>query len=249
MPALVVFDADMLKAILIKEFSHFRNRYSPDVNEYPMKKMLHFIKDDHWKHVRSTLSPTFNSGKLRRMQQQIEACADVFVNNLQQKADNDEEFDFRKYCGAYTMDVIASTGFGLRIDSHNDPNNMFVQMANKLFDFSATNLRVFLFQTNRLLQLMANAHLADADEVDATPWDTVPTYVKTDSGVWSHQGLTHEEVLAQSLLFFFAGYETTANTLSLFAYCLAVNQDCQDKLIAEIDQVMQGQVSGHTVRK
>lgn len=51
-----------------------------------------------------------------------------------------------RYCSAYTMDVIASTGFGLRIDSHNDPNNMFVQMANKLFDFSATNLRVFLFR-------------------------------------------------------------------------------------------------------
>jgi cytochrome P450 len=56
------------------------------------------------------------------------------------------------------------------------------------------------------------------------------------------QGLTHEEVLAQSLVFFLAGFETTANTFSLLGYNLAVYPACQDKVIAEIDEVMKGQV-------
>lgn len=55
-------------------------------------------------------------------------------------------------------------------------------------------------------------------------------------------GLTHEEVLAQGIMFLMVGYETTATTLAFLAYLLAVNSDCQDKLIAEIDDVMQGQV-------
>jgi len=55
-------------------------------------------------------------------------------------------------------------------------------------------------------------------------------------------GLTHEEVLAQSILFIIAGYDTTASTLSFLGYLLAVNTDCQEKLIAEIDSVMTGQV-------
>ena len=56
-------------------------------------------------------------------------------------------------------------------------------------------------------------------------------------------GLSHEEILAQGILFFLAGYETTANTLSLFGYQLAVNPDVQDRLIKEIDEVMSGHVS------
>jgi cytochrome P450 len=56
-------------------------------------------------------------------------------------------------------------------------------------------------------------------------------------------GLTHEEVLAQGILFFLAGFETTASTLSFLGYLLAVNSECQDKLIAEIDETLQGQVS------
>ena len=37
------------------------------------------------------------------------------------------------------MDVIASTAFGLKIDSQKDKNNQFVTMAKKLFDRSLAN--------------------------------------------------------------------------------------------------------------
>jgi len=54
--------------------------------------------------------------------------------------------------------------------------------------------------------------------------------------------LTHAEIIAQGILFFLGGFESTANTLSFLAYYLAVNTDRQDKLIQEIDDVMRGQV-------
>ena len=34
---------------------------------YPLRYMLTALRDDHWKHVRSTLTPTFSTGKLRRV--------------------------------------------------------------------------------------------------------------------------------------------------------------------------------------
>jgi len=40
---------------------------SPGIEEYPLSKMLHFLKDDHWRHVRNLITPTFSSGKLRRV--------------------------------------------------------------------------------------------------------------------------------------------------------------------------------------
>jgi len=49
------------------------------------------------------------------------------------------------------MDVIASTSFGIEIDSHNDPNNQFVRNCKELFKFSFASLRVILFSMYSLL--------------------------------------------------------------------------------------------------
>ena len=54
-------------------------------------------------------------------------------------------------CGAYTMDVIASTAFSVKIDSHNNPENQFVQMAKKAFNFQFDSPRTMLFCTYRVI--------------------------------------------------------------------------------------------------
>ena len=61
---------------------------------------------------------------------------------------------------------------------------------------------------------------------------------------FSHPGLTEDEILANTLTFFLAGYETTANTLTFLGYELATNAEAQDKLIAEIDEVIGNKVCG-----
>ncbi|CAG2111255.1 unnamed protein product, partial [Medioppia subpectinata] len=48
--------------------------------------------------------------------------------------------------------------------------------------------------------------------------------------------LTEEEVIAQSVLFFFGGVESTASTLSFCTYELALNPDIQDELVAETSE-------------
>ena len=55
-------------------------------------------------------------------------------------------------------------------------------------------------------------------------------------------GLTHEEILAQSVIFFVAGYETTASTMGFLGYCLSQHPDVQQKLLEEIDSVIQNKV-------
>ncbi len=57
-------------------------------------------------------------------------------------------------------------------------------------------------------------------------------------------GLTKEEVVAQNILFFLAGYETTATTLSYLIYNLAVYPDIQEKLYEEIMNVTGEEVKG-----
>ena len=48
-------------------------------------------------------------------------------------------FDFLRPAGLFTIDVIASTAFGLKTDSQKDKNNQFVTMAKKIFETSLLN--------------------------------------------------------------------------------------------------------------
>ena len=49
-----------------------------------------------------------------------------------------------RYTGCFTMDVIALTAFGLKLDAQKDPNNPFVVEASKVFAFSLFNLGIML---------------------------------------------------------------------------------------------------------
>ena len=50
--------------------------------------------------------------------------------------------------------------------------------------------------------------------------------------------LKNSEILSQSILFMMAGSETTSTVLSYITYNLVLNSDCQDKLINEIDYIL-----------
>jgi hypothetical protein len=54
--------------------------------------------------------------------------------------------------------------------------------------------------------------------------------------------LTISEICSQSVLFMFAGSQTTADTLSFLAYDLALHPHYQEQLIDEIDTVIQNHV-------
>ena len=59
-----------------------------------------------------------------------------------------------------------------------------------------------------------------------TPFELSTKKIKYD--------ITDDDILATSVLFLLAGYETTASLLSYLFYSLAISPDCQQKLYNEI---------------
>ncbi|CAG2182460.1 unnamed protein product, partial [Oppiella nova] len=97
------------------------------------------------------------------------------------------------------------------------------------------------------LQLMIDAQNrmnADTDELDVDDLDE-EIYGKTETKVNINNnnestktkgtGLTDNDIMATSFIFFVAGYETTAALLSHVFYSLAINEKCQQKLYEEVN--------------
>ena len=61
----------------------------------------------------------------------------------------------------------------------------------------------------------------------------LPVYWKRLS---ASKGFTHEEILANAMLFILAGHETTASTLQFFWYLICMNPAVQNQIYEEIQQ-------------
>ena len=60
--------------------------------------------------------------------------------------------------------------------------------------------------------------------------------------------LSDEEIVANSLTFLLAGFETTAITLSFTSYLLALHPEIQEKLQTEIDEYFESKPVSQSLR-
>lgn len=90
-PTVVVTDPEMIKQITIKEFHKFQNRWFPEVNP-PINSFLFIAKDEQWKRIRTTLSPTFSSMKLKDVVTLMDEAAEILTRKLQGAAAKTGEY-------------------------------------------------------------------------------------------------------------------------------------------------------------
>lgn len=132
----VVADPDMLRQVMVREFSSFPNRMTLRFATKPMTDCLLLLKNEQWKRVRSILTPSFSAAKMKEMVPLINTATDALMNNLNVHAESGEAFDIHRCFGCFTMDVIASVAFATQVDSQNNPDDPFVNHAQMFFSFS-----------------------------------------------------------------------------------------------------------------
>ena len=80
---IAVADPEILKHILVKDFHKFRNRPEFIAGSAPLNKGLFGARDDDWKRVRSILTPTFSSFKLKEIVPIMEEAADILLSKFE----------------------------------------------------------------------------------------------------------------------------------------------------------------------
>uniref|UniRef100_A0AAZ3QGD0 unspecific monooxygenase n=1 Tax=Oncorhynchus tshawytscha TaxID=74940 RepID=A0AAZ3QGD0_ONCTS len=246
LPIMGVMDTAMIKTILVKEcYSVFTNRRDFGLNG-ELHDAVTTVEDDEWKRIRSTLSPSFTSGRLKDMFMIMTQHSRNLVKFLQKKVDTDEVLEVKEIFGAYSMDVVASSAFSVDIDSINQPNDPLVVNVKKLLKFNLLNpllILVVLFPFMRPLLEKCNVSFLPAGAMKF--FYSFLRKIKAERSKNVHNrlccgcvpGLTDHEILSQALTYIFGGYETSSSTLGFLSYNLATNPDVQAALQDEIDQI------------
>ncbi|XP_074063210.1 cytochrome P450 3A24-like [Macrotis lagotis] len=262
-PLLAVMDPEIIKSVLVKEcYTIFTNHRNLGLSGI-LESAVSLAEDDQWKRIRTVLSPTFTSGKLKEMFPIIKRYGDVLVKNLQQDTEKIKSVTLKEIFGAYSMDVIVSTSFGIHVDSLNNKNDPFVREIQKFLKFNFLDpvlLTITLFPflvplldklgvsifPKKSVNFLANAVKKIKEERKKNPQKNrvdflqllMDSQTSKNSETDSHKDLSDEEVLAQAIIFIFGGYETTSSVLSFLFYNLATHPEIQEKLQKEIDEVL-----------
>ncbi|XP_054487008.2 thromboxane-A synthase [Agelaius phoeniceus] len=132
----VVSSPEMIKQILVADFSNFTNRTKPKLISKPMLDSILCLRDDRWKFVRSLLTPAFSDTKLKEMTPLINKICDTLLCNLKVYADSGKAFDIQRCYNCFTLDVVGSVAFDTEVDSQKNPDDPFVKNCRTFFEMS-----------------------------------------------------------------------------------------------------------------
>ncbi|KAF2878651.1 hypothetical protein ILUMI_27519 [Ignelater luminosus] len=286
-PQLLIRDPELIKQITIKDFDYFmdRTRQIPEQADPIFSKILVSLNGQEWKDMRAVLSPSFTSNKMKFMFQLISECAEKFTEYFGKQSKNTISVEMKEIFTKFTNDAIATTAFGVTVDSLNEKDNEFYLMGKELTNVGVARalrffghsffpalmrlLRISMFPSSftdffrriiketievrekygtvrpdmihLLLQTRTGTSLKEdnrnENEIGFAVVDASST-VKTEVQ-YRRTPLTDDEITAQALLFFLAGFETTATLSCFMSYELAVNPDIQKRLQNEIDEALE----------
>ncbi|KAF5291527.1 hypothetical protein FQR65_LT01840 [Abscondita terminalis] len=266
-PSLMIRDVDLIKRITVKDHEFFidHNNLMTEEVEPLMSKNLFNLKGQRWRDMRATLSPTFTSSKMKMMFSLMSECAHEFAQYLEKHNNELKEIEIKDFFTRFTNDVIASIAFGLKCNSLEDDHNKFYMMGKKITKFEITiffgmyfssifpklakflDLRLipkpvadfFTAVIDETIRKRENEKLVRLDMIHLL-MEARKEQLKNVSGVEEKRNLilTDEDITAQALIFFFAGFESTAGLMTFMSYELALNQNIQEQLRREIDETL-----------
>ncbi|XP_013141593.1 PREDICTED: cytochrome P450 6B6-like [Papilio polytes] len=141
-PELVIRDAEIVKRILITDFSYFHLR---GINTHktvlePLARNLFFADGDVWKLLRQRLTPAFTSGKLKAMFPLVVERAERMQNHAINAPPTGRVLDARDLMARYTTDFIGAVGFGLDADSLSIEDSYFRKLGVQTFTFEVSQV-------------------------------------------------------------------------------------------------------------
>lgn len=134
-PVILVCDPAIVKMILTTHFEHFSDRgLHTDHRTDPLSTNLFTMDLERWKPLRAKLTPAFSGSKIRQMMAPIQATAKIFQAQLHEAAKDNQvaEIKMKDMSSRFVVDIIASTIFGIEVDSLSEEDHPFRGLGKRL---------------------------------------------------------------------------------------------------------------------
>ncbi|GFR83836.1 cytochrome P450 [Elysia marginata] len=268
-PVLIVTDPAIVREITVKNFNTWADRYllgHGDMEQQIIKKGVFFAEGASWKRIRRIMTPTFSSTKLKQLTYHINLTSGRLAQKLRDLAVAGRPANAKNCFGAFALDVICGTAFGLDTNSLQNRDVPFMKHAQSLLSFDRyvqmrltivglfpwigkifqmfnigffKNRDVCFFKEN-IMALIKDRKENDTGHKVADFLQLLLNAEASDEEDIKEEErkLTTEEITAQGIIFIMAGYETSSSLLQFLSYELARNQEVQEKLAQEIQSAL-----------
>lgn len=273
-PLVLLRDPELIKDVMVKDFEHFpdhRTFASEDIDPL-FGKNVFSLRGNRWKEMRNTLSPSFTASKMKAMFELVSKCSREFTDYLAAHPEQCSSVNTKEIFRRYTTDVIATSAFGISVNSMEDPKNEFFTRGVEATKFGSvlSTIKFILFRacpklmktlginfftadTSRFFKNIVAETIKIREEQGIIRPDMIHLLMqarkKEGPGVYE---MTLDDIVAQAFIFFLAGFDTSATLMCFLAHELAVNRDVQDRLFEEVEQYFaegNGEISYESVSK
>lgn len=168
-PTIQLIDLDLIKQVLVKDFNKFVNRgvyYHKEAD--PVSAHMFALDDGEWKFIRTKLSPTFTTGKIKQMFHTVVSTSEELIKLI----DTGKQTEIRDLCNRYICDVIGSVTFGLDCEALKNENSKLLRIADKVFRPPTSEFLKFFF-CNSFIDLSRKLNLK------ITPTETSEYFIET----------------------------------------------------------------------
>nr|CAI5817457.1 unnamed protein product [Callosobruchus analis] len=262
-PQLVVTDPLLAKNVLITDYQHFDDRGIYKTSA-PITVNIFAQAGTEWKNARSKFTPTFTVAKMKTMFETVRKCSEIMEQHLLKtvQEDSSKDIDMLETMACFTTDVIGAVIFGIECNSFKYHDAEFRKMGRDLFEefHYIDGLKLFLTQYfPRLSDFfgVSNIQKGVTDFFTNSVKEAVEyrekngvkrqDFLQTLIDLKSQGKLTLDEVVGQVsngpwpsflLLKSVAGFETSSNAGTMCLYELALQQDLQDKVRANVNSIL-----------
>lgn len=251
-PVYVPIDPALVKRILQTDFDSFSSHGTYHHPKDILSMNLFNLEGDNWKKLKEKLSPSFTSSKMKLMFEIVDQKT-VGLVKLVKIQTPDKSINMTEILQRFTIDVIGSCALGIECNALQDNESNFRKYASKILEPDGVNLGLkfllpwsllgnlgfkdFGLQVSEYFTNLMSETIKCRDSQSTPRKDLLELLLMQRRQ--TNDGLSQNDIIAQCFIFFFAGFETSATTMSFALLELANNEDVQSRLRNEIEEVIE----------
>ncbi|XP_011302432.1 cytochrome P450 6k1 [Fopius arisanus] len=263
-PFLLIRDPELVKSVLVKDANYFQDKHlTANPNDTLSAANVFLIKNPAWKYLRSKLTSVYTAGRLKKMfDLMLDVCKDFDTFLESQNLDGPGGvLEMKDVSAKFTTDLIATTAYGIKANSLNNPDAEFRKHGKRIFEFTTyrgyeflamffapqfvkpLNIQFFQKESTKFLREALWGTLQERQKSGIKRPDLIDLLIELrknqpeeEKKIFEFDG---DNLVAQAAVFFTGGFETSSTVISFCLYELATHPEVQDKVREEIQTALQ----------